>query len=215
MIRRVVGLLWPLLILLESPTSGLYAQHPIAVAPGARIRVQTQNDSTWHVGRVTRITPDTLRLRSCDSCADDVYSPPALGAIQISVGKKSRGATILTGALVGTLVGIGSGSVFAWTKTRNCPPNASNCYAVGVAIPIMGLGGLVFGTAIGISLQYDDLATRLHSLERSGDHSGRTGRVNSPVVRVLPRTQREMAYPSSAVVRQTRSNSTRRFSVAP
>jgi hypothetical protein len=155
MIRRVVGLLWAPLAFLASVSSGLYAQRTVAVALGSRVRVQAQGDSTWRVGRLTGIAPDTLRLRLCGNCAESVYSLPSLSAIQVSVGPP-RAATILTGAFLGALVGLGSGWVYASAKTRNCPPNASDCYLANLAIPIMGVGGLVVGTAIGVFLRYDD-----------------------------------------------------------
>lgn len=156
MIPRIVRLLSLALALLATLTSGLDAQRTVAVALGSRMRVQRQDDSKWRVGRLTGIAPDTLRLRSCDYCADDVYSLPSLSAIQVSVGQKPRAPAILTGALVGTLVGVASGSAFAWAKTRNCGPNSSDCQAANLAIPLSGAVGLVFGTAIGASLRLDD-----------------------------------------------------------
>jgi hypothetical protein len=156
MIRRVVRLLSPPLALLAALASGLHAQRTLAVALGSRMRVQTQDDSTWRVGRLTGIAPDTLRLRSCDSCADDVYSLPSLSAIQVSVGRTRRGTTILKGAMLGTLVGLGSGWLYGWAKTRHCAPNVSLCGIEYLAIPFFGAGGLFVGMAIGGSLQYDD-----------------------------------------------------------
>lgn len=156
MIRRIVLLLWASLALLGALSSGLQAQRTLAVAVGSRIRVQTQGDPTWRVGRLTGIAPDTLRLRSCDSCAVDIYSLPSLSAIQVSMGRTGRNTTVLKGAFLGTLVGLGSGWLYAWQKTRNCKPGDDLCGLEYLAVPFFGAGGLVIGMTIGSFFRYDD-----------------------------------------------------------
>jgi hypothetical protein len=156
MITRVARLLLPAFALLAALASGLHAQRTVAVALGSRMRVQTQNDSTWRVGRLAGIVPDTIRLRSCDSCADDVYSLSSLSTIQVSVGRTRRGTTIFKGAVLGTLAGLGSGWLYGWAKTRHCAPNDDLCGLEYLAVPFFGAGGLFIGMAIGSSRQYDD-----------------------------------------------------------
>ena len=156
MIRRAVRLLGLCLALLAPLGSGVQAQHTLAVAIGSRIRVQTQDDSTWRVGRLAGTALDTLRLRQCDSCAAVIYSLPSLNAIQVSVGRTRRASTILNGGLLGALVGAGSGALYGWAKTRHCAPEASVCGIEYLAVPFFGVGGLFIGMAVGASFKYDD-----------------------------------------------------------
>ena len=156
MILRALSLAVLHFALLAGLTSTVHAQRTVAVAVGSRVRVHTQNDSTWRVGRVTRIAPDTLWLRSCDACADNVYTFPYVSDIQLSIGRTRRGNTILRGAVLGTLVGLGSGWMYGWAKTRHCAPNVSLCGIEYLAVPFFGAGGLFIGMAVGSAFRYDD-----------------------------------------------------------
>lgn len=154
--RRVLRVLLLSLGLLAISGRMLGAQRTLAVALGSKVRVQPQGDTTWLVGRLTGVAPDTVRLRPCESCSVDSYSLPSLSAVEVSVGRTRRGSTILKGALLGAVVGLGSGMLYGWRQTRGCKPGNDICGLAYLAVPFFGAGGLAIGTAVGGSFQYDD-----------------------------------------------------------
>jgi hypothetical protein len=149
-------LLWLCFLLLASWSRGVEAQQTVAVAPGSKIRVQSQGSPKWRVGRLTSIAPDTVRLQSCVACSVDVYSLQSLSAIQVSVGRTRRSSAIARGALFGALIGLGSGWLYGWQHTRGCSSEAAFCGIDYIAVPFFGAGGFFIGAAIGSSIQYDD-----------------------------------------------------------
>ena len=140
--------------------SDLTAQRTLALAVGSRIRVQGQGESSWHVGRLTGASPDTIRVRPCDTCVEDVYSLPSLSAVQVSVGRIRRGSTIFKGAIPGVAIGIAAGQFYGYQKSHGCnDENSSACGIEYLAAPFLGLAGLFMGAAIGSSFRYDDWQT--------------------------------------------------------
>jgi hypothetical protein len=154
MTRRRLRLLWLSVTLLASATSVLEAQRTVALAPGSKVRIRSQGDAKWRVGRLTGIAPDTIRLQSCDSCSVDAYPLTSLSAIQVSMGRIRHGLTIGRGAFYGTFIGLGSGWLYAWQRTRGCKGDL--CGLDYLAVPFFGAGGLVIGSAIGSAFRYDD-----------------------------------------------------------
>ena len=149
---RLLAVVAPFVIL----ASGLQAQSTLAVAVGSRIRVQAQGDSSWRVGRLSAVAPDTIRLRMCDNCADDAYPLRSLSAVQVSVGRIGRRSTILKGAFLGAAIGIAAGAWYGSQKSHGCSSEASFCGIEYLAVPFFGAGGLAIGAAIGSSYHYDD-----------------------------------------------------------
>ena len=140
--------------------SDLTAQRTLALAVGSRIRVQGQSESSWHAGRLTGVSPDTIRLQACDTCVEDVYPLPSLSAVQVSVGRIRRGSTIFKGATLGAVIGIAAGQFYGYQKSRGCnDENSSACGIEYLAAPFLGLAGLFMGAAIGSSFRYDDWQT--------------------------------------------------------
>lgn len=154
MIHGVTRLLWVWFALCAGFASCLQAQRTVAVALGSRIRVQSQGETTWRVGRLAGVAPDTLRLQSCDSCSAEAYSLSSLSAIQVSMGRTARGRTMLNGALLGTLVGMASGWLWARQETRGC--SEGPCGIQYLAIYFFGAGGFAIGATVGVSFRYDD-----------------------------------------------------------
>jgi hypothetical protein len=154
--RRVLQPLWFCFALLAMPADTLQAQRTLAVALGSKVRVRPWDDPTWRVGRLMGIATDTIRLQSCASCAVDVYLLPSLSAVHVSMGRTGRATTVLKGAVLGTLVGLGSGWLYGWIKTRSCKPGDDLCGLDYLAVPFLGAGGLVIGTVIGSTFRYDD-----------------------------------------------------------
>ena len=72
------------------------------------------------------------------------------------MGRTRRGSTIAKGAFLGAIVGLGSGMLYGWQKTRGCKPGDDMCGLAYLAVPFFGAGGLAIGTAVGGSFQYDD-----------------------------------------------------------
>ena len=135
-------------------TNPVQAQHTLAVAVGSRIRLQSQGDTTWRVGRLAGVASDSVRMRSCDSCTIEVYYLPSLSAVQVVVGRTARGSTVVKGGLVGALLGISSGLLYA--KTHGCVSEAASCGVQYLAVPFLGAAGLAIGAAIGSAFRYDD-----------------------------------------------------------
>lgn len=156
MIRRVLPVLWLSLGLLATSGRILRAQQILAVALGSNVRVQPQGDTKWLVGRLTGVAPDTIRLQQCKSCSVVSYSLPSLSSVEVSVGRRRRGSTILAGALVGAAAGLGSGMLYGWKQTRSCKRGNDMCGLAYLAVPFFGAGGLAIGTAVGGSFKYDD-----------------------------------------------------------
>jgi hypothetical protein len=135
-------------------TSPVQAQRTLAVAVGSRIRLQSQADTTWRVGRLAGVASDSVHMQSCDSCTIEVYSLPSLRAVQVVVGRTARGSTVLKGALIGALLGISSGLLYA--KKHGCASEAASCGVQYLPVPFLGAAGLAIGAAIGSSFRYDD-----------------------------------------------------------
>jgi hypothetical protein len=155
MITRVLRVLWLSLGLLATSGRILRAQQTLAVAVGSKVRVQPHGETEWLVGRLTGVAPDTVRLQRCKSCSVVSYSLPSLSAVEVSMGRKRRGSTILASALLGAAVGLGSGMLYGWKQTRSCKGD-DICGLAYLAVPFFGAGGLAIGTAVGGSFQYDD-----------------------------------------------------------
>jgi hypothetical protein len=155
MLRRIPRLLCLAVALLAVSGGTLRAQREFPIALGSRVRVKPQGETTWHVGRLAGVGADTIRLRSCNSCAVDVYSLRSLSAVQVSVGRSARGNTILKGTLLGLLAGLVSGWIYAELQTSKCR-GEDLCGLEYLWVPYLGAGGLVVGTLIGASFRYDD-----------------------------------------------------------
>lgn len=145
---------WFGLALLVTAGGILPAQQTPAVRVGSRIRVQPQGDTIWHVGILTGVARDTLRLQPCKSCVADVYTLASLSAVDVSLGRQTQTATIVNGAWLEAVAGIGSGWLFGWLETRGCRDGP--CGVAYVAIPIFGLAGLFTGATIGSLRRHED-----------------------------------------------------------
>lgn len=144
--------------LLATGASPLPAQRTVTVgiAVGARVRTQLSGDTVWRVARLVSPGPDTLRVKACDTCPLVAYPLSTLSAVEVSVGRSSRGSTVLFGAFLGAIVGAVGGWLWASYQTRDCPGNASNCGLAFLAVYGYGAIGFVVGGVVGAMFRYDD-----------------------------------------------------------
>ena len=143
-------------VVLAIPQTTIKAQRTVRVAVGSKVRVRPAGDSVWRVGLLTSSTPDTLRLRSCDSCMVDVYSLSSLRAIEVKVGERRSGSAVGMGAVLGGMIGIGAGWFYGWRATRGCAPTDDLCGLAYLAIPFFAVGGVAIGAALGSTVRKDD-----------------------------------------------------------
>jgi len=136
--------------------NALVAQRTVALAVGARVRVQPSGDTVWRVGRLVSPGPDTLRLKACDTCSTAAYAIPSLAAVEVSVGRNMRALTILRAAFLGALLGAGAGALWAKLKTSSCKPADTLCGLEYLAVPYTGVFGFFIGGAVGSLFRYDD-----------------------------------------------------------
>ena len=133
----------------------LHAQRTVAAAAGSRIRVRSQDGREWRVGRLIQSPPDTLILRQCDSCATQTYLLSSLADVQVSMGRARSGSTALKGGLIGMVVGLAGGWLYAWNARRNCSPGNDLCGFADLAVPVYGFGGLFIGLGVGGAIQQE------------------------------------------------------------
>jgi hypothetical protein len=138
------------------PQTTVKAQRTVRVAVGSKVRVEPVGDSLWRIGLFTSSTPDTLRLRSCDSCVVDVYSLSSLRAVEVKVGERRSSSSVGKGALLGGLIGIGAGWFYGWRASRRCPATDDFCGFEYLSIPFLAVGGAAIGAAVGSTVREDD-----------------------------------------------------------
>jgi hypothetical protein len=152
MIRDLCRQVLVLLGLLVIAASSVQAQRAVVASVGARIRIQLPTDTAWRAGRLVGAVPDTLRLQSCDTCSVVPYARSNIAAVEVRVTRRGRGSTTLKGTYLGMAVGLGAGLLYGWQKTRG-PDCEYVCGLAYVAVPVLGFGGLVVGTAVGASIK--------------------------------------------------------------
>jgi hypothetical protein len=146
----VFRLSFALLVVTAPPAS---AQRTVALAIGARIRVRSEADSVWRVGRLAGTPPDTVRFQPCETCAVTAY-PLSTTLIEVSAGRQRRSSVTINGAGFGLLLGASAGFLLAYEATRNC--HDGPCGVAYVAVPIGGIAGFFLGATAGSLVRHED-----------------------------------------------------------
>jgi hypothetical protein len=146
----VFWLSFALLVVTAPPAS---AQRTVALAIGARIRVRSEADSVWRVGRLAGTPPDTIRFQPCETCAVAAY-PLSTTAVEVNAVGRTQSSTVLKGAGLGFLLGAGAGFLLAYQSNRNC--HDGPCSLAYVAVPIGGFVGLFLGATAGSLIRNEE-----------------------------------------------------------
>jgi hypothetical protein len=130
------------------------AQHTLAVQVGARIRVRSNPDSSWRVGRLAGAPPDSVQFQSCDACLIETY-PLSTALVDISAGRQGSSSSLLKGAGLGLLAGIGAGILFAARAERGCRDGPCGI-SYTIAPALGGIAGFFVGATIGSLAGHED-----------------------------------------------------------
>jgi hypothetical protein len=150
--RRVSCFSFALMLMISAPAPAS-AQRTVELAVGARIRVRSEADSVWRIGRLAATLPDTIRFQPCETCAVAAY-PLSTTAVEVSSIPRSQTSTVLEGAGLGFLLGAGAGGLLAYQSNRNC--HDGPCGLAYVAVPIGGFVGLFLGAAAGSLIRNEE-----------------------------------------------------------
>lgn len=129
-------------------------QSTLAVQVGARIRVRTNPDSLWRVGRLVGAPPDSVQFRACDACTLQTY-PLSSALVDISAGRQGSSSSLLKGAGLGLLAGIGAGILFAARSERGCHDGPCGI-SYTIAPALGGFAGFFVGATIGSLVSHED-----------------------------------------------------------
>jgi hypothetical protein len=124
-----------LLLLSVASLSSAQAAH---VTRGDRVRFSIGPPDSLHEAVLERVTPDSLVLESCGTCARLLYGRSEIGRLAV-FRKSGAGMRAVTGFGLGGLVGLG----IAGVAVAGCH-GGDKCDGTVVAIPFLGLlGGLI------------------------------------------------------------------------
>ena len=129
-------------------------QSTLAVQVGARIRVRTNPDSSWRVGRLVGAPPDSVQFQACDACVLETY-PLSSALVDISAGRQGGSSSLYKGAGLGLLAGIGAGILFAAHAERGCRDGPCGI-SYGIAPALGGFAGFFVGATIGQLITHED-----------------------------------------------------------
>lgn len=145
--------LWLSLALVAMTAPPASAQRTVELGVGTRIRVRTEADSSWRVGRLVGASQDTIRFQACDACAVATYALSTT-TVEVSVARIRDNSTALNGGGLGLLLGAGAGALLAYQATRNC--HEGPCGIAYVAVPIGAIAGFFLGATAGSVIRYED-----------------------------------------------------------
>lgn len=149
-----------LILLSALASSSANGQYAVALATGARVRVQTLSQpNEWHVGNVASIdsTSVTLAGKRINAIGGvDSYAQPYVASLstvqqlEVSRGRYKRMERGVIGALLGAAIGTVTIGAAGWSLTQ-----CSNCEESGIGVlagvflgpPIGGIFGAMVGVA--------------------------------------------------------------------
>ena len=141
-------------VLLAGVVPSAFAQRTLDVQVGARIRVRTNPDSSWRVGRLAGAPPDSVQFQACDACVLETY-PLSSALVDISAGRRGSSSSLLKGAGLGLLAGIGAGILFAAHAERGCRDGPCGI-SYTIAPALGGFAGFFVGATIGSLVSHED-----------------------------------------------------------
>ena len=124
----------------------LYAQGPLSVAVGSRVRVESSQHALV-TGNVRSFSTDTIVLGTCGHCIPLMLPMREITSIEVSTGQYLPGTHIIGGALVGLVAGASYAWYTAARDTRNC--HDGPCGLAYLAVPVFGMGGGLIGGIVG------------------------------------------------------------------
>lgn len=121
----------------------------LGITPGATVRFQIVADDSFRSGIMSRLTPDSLALATCQRCMGRLlYSRGEITRIDV-LQRTATGNRIVNGILIGGAAGLGLG----WLSTTGCSGGDKCDFAI-LAIPFGAIAGAIIGGAAGYLTSY-------------------------------------------------------------